>query len=156
MGALLVLIGVPVGIWLSTRQESLGNPDPGGQILHALSPVAGAIPSGSTVTVRHVDEPHVDACDGNPATRGWSSVVAQVSFRSSLSAESVLEGVDDRLNALGWRDTGQGVANGQPEGYWSRSLENGSAAHANLTIGPDGTYWELVAMAPPTGKPVKC
>jgi hypothetical protein len=156
MVALLVLIGLPVGIWLGTRPDSLGNPDPGGRILTALKPIAGAIPSGSTVTFRHVDEPLVDACDGNPATRGWSSVVAQVTFRSPLGAESMLEDVDARLNALGWREMGQGVANGEPEGYWSRSLENGSTAHANLTIGTGGTYWELVALAPPMGRPVNC
>ena len=105
---------------------------------------------------RHLDEPLVDSCDGNPSTRGWSSVVAQVAFRSPLAAESVLEDVDSRLSAVGWRYTGRGVANGQPEGYWSRSLENGSAAHANLTIEPGGQEWVLVAEAPPIGKPVKC
>jgi hypothetical protein len=156
MVALLVLIGLPLGIWLGTRPDSLGNPDPGGRIFTALKPVAEAIPSGSAVMYRHLDEPLVDSCDGNPATRGWSSVVAQVAFRSPLAAESVLEDVDSRLSALGWRDTGQAMANGQPEGYWSRSLENGSTAHANLTIGPGGQYWELVAWAPPMGRPVKC
>lgn len=148
VGAVAVAVVLGLLIWRPWG----GTGDPGGRILAQLKPVAYALPPGSHVNYRHLVEPHQDSCDGNPATRGWSQVVAQTNFDWSGSPQQLVDIIKSRMQALGWSFS-PATDNGLPAGQWTKTLTGGTTAGTALGVEAGGSAWTLLAIAPPVGRP---
>jgi hypothetical protein len=139
----------------------IGGPeaDPGGRILHALRATAQALPGDAQVLYRYDLEPKWDSCDGRPGTFGWDNVVVQIHFESRSSNDAVVQQADRTFRGLGWNPD---YVNNQPtfiQVGWTRRLDNGSVAKAQLSDGvPDQSAatprWDLFVTAPPVGPQV--
>ena len=158
------------GWWLFNRTHASGpaqaSGDPGGKVLSQLAPAASALPGYGTPDLPWTTQPSLtqpyliksepkrDSCDGRAGTEGWGQVVVQASFRWPGSHSALFVKVGSGLSALGWNQT---PIPGQNEAIWKKSLNNGSAATAMLSLSPLGDPdWEFVALAPPVGKPAGC
>jgi hypothetical protein len=127
--------------------------DPGGRILHQLQPAAQAVPAGSQVLYRYDYEPRLDSCDGRHGTFGWNDVVLQIHFESATPTAELVEHSDRTLRRLGW----DLAYNSGMQTGWTKHLENGSVANAQLSNAvPDqggaAQRWDLVVSAPPVGR----
>ena len=161
LGAALVAV---VGLSVLTAwfiRDVIGGPeaDPGGRILRTLRDTDQALPSDAHVLYRYDLEPKWDSCDGRPATFGWDNVVVEIHFESRGSTEAVVQRADQTLRGLGWSPD---YVNNQPtlvQVGWTRRLDNGSLAKAQLSDGvPDQgaatPRWDFFATAPPVGHQV--
>lgn len=148
-GVIVALIAAGLALWLSRPSRAPG--DPGEHILQQLQPVSRAVPPGSTVNYEHFGEPHWDSWDGESGTFGWSDVVTQVGFSWSGTPSALLAYANAELTRLGWSAYSPTTENGVLGGSWSRTLNNGTMARAQLGIEPGGRSWVLVAQAPPLG-----
>jgi hypothetical protein len=118
--------------------------------------VLQALPSDAHVLYRYDLEPKWDSCDGRPGTFGWDNVVVQIHFESSRPTDAVVQGADQTFRELGWNP---GYVNKQStftQVGWTRRLDNGSMASAELSSGvPDQSAatprWDLFVTAPPVG-----
>jgi hypothetical protein len=130
--------------------------DPGGRILHALRSTKQALPNDAHVLYRNDLEPKWDSCDGRSGTFGWDNVVVQIHFESGSSTDTVVHGASRAFQTLGWQ---QDYVNNQSTFVqlgWTRRLDNGSIAKAQLSNGvPDQSAtksrWDLFVIAPPVG-----
>ncbi len=156
--ALIVAVG---GWWLASDLDASG--DPGGAILHQLTPAASALPGYGTAALPWSGqpslsapyltefEPHRDSCDGMAGTQGWSQVGVQGSFRWSGTHEALFTEVTAGLSSLGWRRTT--IPGNADEALWKKHLDNGTTATAALNLSPLGDpTWEFVVLAPPAGR----
>jgi hypothetical protein len=155
--AFLAVIGLTVLTAWSIRGV-IGGPeaDPGGRILQSLRATAQALPGDAHVLYRYDLEPKWDSCDGRPGTFGWDNVVVQIHFESRNSTDAVVQRADRTFRGLGWNPD---YVSNQPafiQVGWTRRLDNGSVAKAQLSDGvPDQSAatprWDLLVTAPPVG-----
>lgn len=159
-GIALVAVAAVGGWWLAYAHRSSG--DPGGRILNQLVPAAEALPGYGTDLLPWTSspasgrpyllksEPRIESCDGMSGTTGWSEAAVQGLLRWDGSGSRLFAVVDSRLDQLGWRRESIPATN---EAVWNKQLSNGSSARAVLSLSPSGgSFWEFVALAPPTGK----
>jgi len=155
----LVIVLSAITTWF-VRASIVGpTADPGGRILNTLEATEAALPQDSRVLYRHELEPNWDSCDGRPGTFGWDNIVVQIHFESQSSSDAVVQGVDRAFRRLGWNPD---YVNNQPtfiQVGWTRRLDNGSVAKAQLSDGvPDQSAatprWDLFVAAPPVGPQV--
>jgi len=157
VAALVGVIGVSaLTLWF--RGNAIGGPiaDPGGRILHALRSTTQALPNDAHVLYRKDLEPKWDSCDGRSGTFGWDNVLVQIHFESGTSTDTVVRGASQAFRTLGWQ---QDYVNNQSTFVqlgWTRRLDNGSIAKAQLSNGvPDQSAttprWDLFVTAPPVG-----
>jgi hypothetical protein len=130
--------------------------DPGGRILYTLRASAQALPSDAHVLYRYDLEPKWDSCDGRPGTFGWDNVVVQIHFESSSPTDAVVQGAGQTFRELGWNPDYVNKQSTFIQVGWSRRLDNGSMAKAQLSNGvPDQSAatprWDLFVSAPPVG-----
>ena len=132
-GVVLVLAGGLTAFALLRSDHSGG--DPGGKVLRELSPVARAVPSGSTV----VDSSRNDAvwspaCPDNPGGRaGWSGVEVITMFKSADSVQEVVGAVATALESQGWTPTSpadDAAWQYTPIAEWKKSLPGTTSAKA--------------------------
>jgi hypothetical protein len=133
--------------------------DPGGVVLRELSPVAGAVPSGSTVVdSRRNDAVWSPACPDNPGGRaGWSGVEVLATFTSADSVQGIVRTVGTALEARGWSPTlpvDDAAWQYTPLAEWTRSLPGTTSAKVVVfpyprdgtpAPGAPGTAWMLGA-----------
>lgn len=89
-----------------------------------------------------------------PENFRWSGVDVLIDFKSKTTTTSLLEHVDQQLRRLGRNSDYQNDVNGGKQVGWSRYLENGSLAKAQLTnlpLGGTAQDWEMYVTAPPVG-----
>lgn len=139
----------------------IGGPeaDPGGRILHPLRATAQALPGDAQVLSRYDLEPKWDSCDGRPGTFGWDNVVVQIHFESRSSTDAVVQRADRTFRGLGWNPDYVNKEHTFIQVGWTRRLDNGSVAKAQLSDGvPDQSAarprWDLSVTAPPVGPQV--
>jgi hypothetical protein len=87
--------------------------DPGGRVLHQLTPTARALPGYGTVALPWTTqptmnrafittyEPKQDSCGGMPGSRGWSQVVLQSWFTWRNSTPELFTHLGSRMAGLG-------------------------------------------------------
>jgi hypothetical protein len=157
VAALVGVIGVSaLTLWFLGNAIAGPIADPGGRILHALQSTKRALPNDAHVLYRNDVEPKWDSCDGRPGTFGWDNVVVQIHFESGSSTDTVVQGAGQAFRNLGWQ---QDYVNNQStfvQVGWTRRLDNGSIAKAQLSNGvPDQSAtrprWDLFVTAPPVG-----
>jgi hypothetical protein len=157
----VVLIVILAGWRLLSSASASG--DPGGAILSQLTPAATALPgygtralpwsaqpstSGPYLIKR---EPMKDSCDGMAGTEGWSEVVVQGAFTWPGSPVALFDRVGSGLSALGWRR--KTVRADGHQAMWTKTLESGSTATADLSSSPLGDPdWEFDVTAAPVGR----
>ncbi|MBX6750806.1 MAG: hypothetical protein IRY85_14230 [Micromonosporaceae bacterium] len=129
-----------------------GDPDPGGRILTALTSVEVALPEDATAVNRQFLEPHWDSCDAFPGTEGWSDVMVLIDFQTDLAPEALGAKAGPALEAAGWVDDGVVPTPHGPSWRWTRTLDDGTVAHASLSSGMLAGTWNLAAIAPPHGR----
>jgi hypothetical protein len=157
VAALVGVIGVSaLTLWFLGNAIAGPIADPGGRILHGLRSTKQALPNDAHVLYRNDVEPKWDSCDGRPGTFGWDNVVVQIHFESGSSTDTVIQGAGQAFRNLGWQ---QDYVNNQStfvQVGWTRRLDNGSIAKAQLSNGvPDQSAtrprWDLFVTAPPVG-----
>ncbi len=133
--------------------------DPGGMVLRELSPVASAVPSGSTVVdSRKNDAVWSPACPDNPGGQaGWSGVEVLTMFKSSDSVQGIVRTVGAVLESQGWALThpvDDAAWQYTPIAEWTRSLPGTTSAKAvvfqypqtgSTSSGPPDSVWMLGA-----------
>jgi len=99
----LLLLGMGLTAFAFSRSDHSGG-DPGGVVLRELSPVARAVPSGSTVVYSSKnDAVWSPACPANPSGRaGWSGVEVFTNFKSVDTTQTIVSAVGTALAAQGW------------------------------------------------------
>jgi hypothetical protein len=117
--------------------------DPGGLVLRELSPVASAVPLGSTVVdSRKNDAAWSPACPDNPGGRaGWSGVEVLTMFKSADSVQGIVKTVGTALEAQGWTPTppvDDTAWQYTPLAEWTRSLSGTTSAKAVVFQYPQG------------------
>jgi hypothetical protein len=149
LGAVLLPV---MGItWFTLSRTAHSGGDRGGAVLRALSPVTGAVPSGSTILqTRRDDAVWSPACPDNPYGRaGWSGVEVLTTFKSTDTVEQIVSAVGTALKAQGWTPTPpvDGAAwQYTPLAEWTRFLPGTTSAKAVVYQYPlDGS--------PPPGTP---
>jgi hypothetical protein len=160
VAALVLVIGLSaLTTWFVRASIAGAAADPGGRILITLRATERALPQDAHVLYRNELEPKWDSCDGRPGTFGWDNIVVQIHLESQSSSDGVVQGADQAFRRLGWNPD---YVNNQPTFIqlgWTRRLDNGSVAKAQLSDGvPDqsGTTsrWDLFVTAPPAGPQV--
>lgn len=154
-GALAVALGF-LAFWFVREVANGPHADPGGRILNQLRTAAQALPADAQVTYRNDLEPKWDSCDGRSGTFGWDDVVVQIHFQSRTGTATLVDHADRTFRSLGWNSDYHDAVKGDPQVGWSRSLDNGSMAKAQLTANvpnPTGVdrVWDLFVSAPPVG-----
>ena len=137
--------------WVLIDSRS-ANGDPGGRVLAQVAPVRSAIPTGLKIIGSHYWEPTMTSCDGDPKTKGWSPVVAQIDFSAQEPAAVLVLNVTKNLVGAGWSSIKYGTENDKPSVTLSKRLIHGRLARAHLSKDVVGDSWTLVAMAPPVGR----
>jgi hypothetical protein len=160
VAAFVLVIGLSaLTTWLVRAIIAGSAADPGGRILNTLRATEGALPQDARVLYRYELEPKWDSCDGRPGTFGWDNIMVQIHFDSQSSSDAVVQRADRALRRLGWNPD---YVNNQPtfiQVGWTRHLDNGSVAKAQLSDGvPDQSAatprWDLFVAAPPVGPQV--
>jgi hypothetical protein len=155
--AFLAAIGLSaLTVWFVRGPINGPDADPGGRILHTLRATAQAMPSDAHVLYRYDLEPKWDSCDGRPGTFGWDNVVVQIHFESSRPTDAMVQGADQTFRGLGWNPDYVNNQSTFIQVGWTRRLDNGSMAKAQLSNGvPDQSAatprWDLFVTAPPVG-----
>jgi hypothetical protein len=141
--------------------------DPGGRVLHQLTPTARALPGYGTVALPWTTqptmnrafittyEPKQDSCGGMPGSRGWSQVVLQSWFTWRNSTPELFTHLGSRMAGLGWHRVHLNAASATHEAMWSKTLTTGKKAVAQLSTAPTKNWWEFVVTAPPVGQAVR-
>ena len=157
VAAVVGVIGVlALTLWFVGNAIAGPIADPGGRILNALRSTKQALPNDAHVLYRYDLEPKWDSCDGRSGTFGWDNVMVQIHFESASSTDTVVHGASQAFHTLGWQ---QDYVNNQSTFVqlgWSRRLDNGSMANAQLSNSvPDQSAtrprWDLFVTAPPMG-----
>jgi hypothetical protein len=139
--------------------------DPAGMVLRELSPVASAVPSGSTVVdSRENDAVWSPACPDNPGGRaGWSGVEVLTMFKSADSIQGIVRTVGTVLKSQGWtltRTVDDAAWQYMPIAEWTRSLPGTTSAKAVVfqypqtgspSSGPPDSVWMLGAEGKTSG-----
>lgn len=128
----LLLLGIGLTAFAVSRSDHSGG-DPGGVVLRELSPVAGDVPSGSTVVdSRKNDAVWSPACADNPSGRaGWSGVEVLTIFKSVGTTQTIVSTVGTALEAQGWTPTppiDDAAWQYAPLAEWTRSLPGTTSA----------------------------
>jgi hypothetical protein len=158
VGALL-LLGMGMTAFVVSRSTHSGG-DPGGLVLRELSPVAGAVPSGSTVVSSGKnDSVWSAACPANPYGRaGWSGVEVFSNFTSAATTQAIVSAVGTALAAQGWMPTlpvDDAAWQYTPLAEWTRSVPGATSANVVVfeypqkasppSTGTTGSTWMLGA-----------
>jgi len=157
VGVVLLLVAGLVAFAIA-RSENAGG-DPGGLVLRELSPVARAVPSGSTIIgSRRNDAVWSPACPDNPSGRaGWSGVEVLTIFKSVDPIQTIVSAVGTALEAQGWTPTppvDDAAWQYTPLAEWTRSLPGTTSAKAVVfqypqngspSPGSPGSAWMLGA-----------
>lgn len=146
-------------VWFVRGAINGPDADPGGRILHTLRASAQALPSDALVLYRYDLEPKWDSCDGRPGTFGWDNIVVQIHFESRSPTHAVVQAADQTFRELGWNPDYVNNQSTFIQVGWTRHLDNGSTAKAQLANGvPDQSAatprWDLFVTAPPVGPQV--
>jgi hypothetical protein len=155
---MLLLLGMGLTAFAISRSDRSGG-DPGGVVLRELSPVASAVPSGSTVVdSRKNDAVWSPACPDNPSGRaGWNGVVVLPIFKSTDTTQTIVSTVGTALEAQGWTPTlpvDDAAWQYTPLAEWTRSLPGTTSAkvavfqypqNASPSPGTAGSAWMLGA-----------
>jgi hypothetical protein len=163
-GRVVVAVGIllllSVGLTaLAVSRSSHSGGDPGGLVLHELSPVASAVPSGSTVVSNNKnDAVWSAACPDNPSGRaGWSGVEVLTNFKVVGTTQAIVSAVGASLASQGWTPTiplDDAAWQYTPLAEWTRSLPGTTSAKVVLfrypqNVGPSsavpGSAWMLGA-----------
>jgi hypothetical protein len=131
-GGVLLLLGMGLTAFAVLRSDQPGG-DPGGVVLGELSPVARAVPSGSTVVFSsRNDAVWSPACPSNPSGRaGWSGVEVLTNFKSVDTTQAIVSAVGSALAAQGWSPTlpvDDAAWQYPPLAEWTRSLPGTTSA----------------------------
>jgi hypothetical protein len=160
----LVLLGLGLTTFVLSRSDHSGG-DSGGVVLRELSPVARAVPSGSTVVYSSkIDAVWSPACPSNPYGRaGWSGVEVLTVFKSVDTTQMVVSAVGTALAAQGWTSTlpaDDAAWQYPPLAEWTRFLPGTTSAKVVVfhypetspypqnegpSPGPPGSAWMLGA-----------
>lgn len=138
----------------SGTPSPVGDPDPGGRALAALTQVLSLIPAGSQISYESRTEPIWNSCDGRKSTYGWSPAAVSARFSTGAASEQqVLARARATMAGHGWTYS-PGVS-GHGQWLWHRQVAGGAAV-ATLQYGAQGTprSWSLDAQAPPAVHPV--
>lgn len=164
-GVLTAILTAGLVYW----QESGGKPtgDPGGRELAQLVQAASALPGYGTSALPWMTrprtsgpylvrgEPHLTSCDGNPATRGWSTVSVQGVVLWSRSSSQLFYRVGLDLATLGWHLVPVPRSSRAVEAMWRMKLTHGARATVVLNLAPTHDHtWDFEAIAPPVGRRV--
>ena len=148
--AATVAIAAACILWFTWSRHPSGG-DPGGRILDQLRPVSEAVPPNTKIDYAHSSEPFWDSCDGMAGTFGWDDPSVQVEFEWSGSPATLISYAKATLAHLGWESFTPQTQDGIPGGAWTKKLDNGTTAQAQL--GPSaGGGWFMFAQAPPLGQ----
>ncbi len=112
-----------------------------------------AVPSSATIGYQHFIEPHMDSCDGMAGTQGWDPPAVQVYFHWTGTPAALLSYASSHLARAGWGAMTPETDNGVAGGHWSKVIDNGSVAYAQVAAESYGG-WALLATAPPVEKAV--
>jgi hypothetical protein len=153
------VIGVSaLALWFLGNAIAGPTADPGGRILQALRSSEQALPNDAHVLYRNDLEPKWDSCDGRSGTFGRDNIVVQIRFESASPTDTVVHGASQAFRTLGWQ---QDYVNNQSTFVqlgWTRRLDNGSTAKAQLSSVPNQSAarlgWDLFVTAPPVGPQV--
>ncbi|MBX6751639.1 MAG: hypothetical protein IRY85_18600 [Micromonosporaceae bacterium] len=119
-----------------------------------MKSVEVALPADATAVNRQFIEPQWDSCDARPETEGWSHIMVLIDFQTELEPEALGEHAGTALESEGWVDDGIVSTPHGPSWRWTRTLDDGTVAHAILSPGMFDGAWNLAATAPPHGKQV--
>jgi hypothetical protein len=142
-------IAVVCILWFAWPRHPSGG-DPGNRILDQLRPVSRVVPPNTKIDYAHYSEPFWDSCDGMAGTFGWDDPSVQVEFGWSGSPTTLIDYARGKLARLGWGAFTQQEDNGLPGAAWTKTLGNGTTAHAQLGASAYGG-WFIFAQAPPLG-----
>ena len=132
----LLLLALGLTTMLVSRFSHSGG-DPGGVVLRQLSPITGAVPSGSTgVSTNKHDAVWSAACPDNPSGRtGWSGVDVLTRFNSVDNAQAVVSAVGISLATQGWAPTlpvDDAAWQYTPLAEWTKSIPGTTSANVVL------------------------
>lgn len=159
---LVLLLGV--GLTTSTWRAHLFGGDPGGIVLRELSPVAGAVPSGSTVVYSSKnDAVWSPACPDSGGRAGWSGVEVLTTFKTMDASQTVVDAVGTSLAAQGWtptRPVDDAAWQFIPVAEWTKTLLGTTSAkvvvfqypqNGSPSPGTPGSAWMLGAEGKTSG-----
>lgn len=140
-------------------QSSHSGGDPAGTVLHALSPVARAVPPGATITYTiKNDAVWSPACPDNPSGRaGWSGVEVLTNFKAAGTTQAIVSAVGASLATQGWTPTlatDDAAWQDMPIAEWTKSVPGTTSAKvvifkypqsAGLSPGGTESAWMLGA-----------
>jgi hypothetical protein len=86
-------------------------------------------------------------------TFGWDDPSVQINFAWSSTPRALIDELKTTLSQSGWGNYMPQINNGLPGVAWSKTLGNGTTAHAQLAAEAYGG-WTLFAEAPPIGQRV--
>jgi hypothetical protein len=130
------------------------DPDPGGRILDALTPIAARLPADAHVLNRSVSEGSWGSCDGErPKTAGWNPIIVDIVFTTSEDGASMVMATDQAMKAEGWTDDIDLTGPVGPGQRWTRTVATNIQALAALSpvLIADRLQWNLRAWAYPPG-----
>jgi len=154
----ILLLGVGLTTVAFLRAYRSGG-DPGGMVLRELSPVAEAVPSGSTVVSSSKnDAVWSDACADNSGGRaGWSGVEVLTIFKSMDASQTVVGAVGTAMATQGWTPTlpvDDAAWQYTPVAVWTKAVTGTTSAkvvafqypqNASPSPSTPGTAWMLGA-----------
>lgn len=132
------------------------DPDPRGELLHALTEVRSALPPAADMTVEDSTtvEPQRDRCTTSDVT-GYDPATVEIGFAAFWPASRVVAWVDQAMRTRGWR----AVQVGGESARWQKPVA-GETATTSLLAGRTGPTtpltWSLVATAPAKVEPISC
>jgi hypothetical protein len=153
VGAAVLIVGACVTWFVWPRQP--GGGDPGAHILSQLRPVSRAVPPNAKIEYAHYNEPRWDSCDGIAGTFGWDDPSAQIEFTWTGSPTALIGYAEAALAPSGWGAYTPEVSNGLPGAGWTKRLNNGTTARAQLGANSYGR-WFMFADAAPLGRRASC
>jgi hypothetical protein len=129
--------------------------DPGGKVLHELEPALQATipPYASNVSTQLFDSTWTDKCPDNPYGKsGWSEVMVNERFTTSVSRNTVEGDVGSALVQRGWKRSDVLTIQGGPIVRWTKRVTSGNQAEIWAFPIPAGSQnWALFATWKPPG-----
>jgi hypothetical protein len=113
------------------------------------------LPQDATGVSRQNNKAQWDSCDGRKETFGWSDISVIITFKTMTQPDALVSLIDGRMVAIGWTSTSDLPSPIGPGRGWTRTLEDGTEARAQLTPetrdNGQTITWDLSASAPPHG-----
>lgn len=157
---IVLILGVGIAAFIVSRSNYWGG-DSGGVVLRELSPIAGDVPSGSTVVYSsNRDAVWSAACADNAGGRaGWSGVMVVTNFTSVDTEPTIVDAVGKALAIQGWTPTrpiDDAAWQYTPIAEWTKAVPGTTSAKVVIypqlgSLSPGRSAWILGAEGKTSG-----